>query len=193
VRPRRERFSRDYFEELYGSSADPWNFAASPYEQAKYRATLRAIGAGYRSALEIGCSIGVFTRMLADRCSRLLGVDIAEAALQHARRRCADLPQVEFQQLALPRELPAGTFDLIVLSEVGYYWSLDDLDRFIAWVGGALESGGVCALVHWTGETDHPLTGDQVHERFREATRGFLRLRASGDDRRYRLDAFVRE
>jgi ubiquinone/menaquinone biosynthesis C-methylase UbiE len=58
---------------------------------------------------------------LAQRCSRLLAADISEKALRQARERCANLHQIEFQQLALPRELPDGGFDLIVLSEVGYY------------------------------------------------------------------------
>jgi cyclopropane fatty-acyl-phospholipid synthase-like methyltransferase len=185
-------FPRPYFEKLYGDSSDPWNFSGSPYEQAKYQATLAAIGSGYRCGLEIGCSIGVFTRSLAERCARLLAVDIAAGALREARKRCADLPHVEFRQLALPGELPDGMFDLIVLSEVGYYWSLDDLDRFIAWVDRALEAGGLCTLVHWTGETDYPLTGDQVHDRFAEATRGFLRPRASARHPSYRLDALAR-
>jgi SAM-dependent methyltransferase len=190
---RRGTLSQQYFEELYGTSPDPWDFASSEYEHTKYQATLAAIGSGYQSALEIGCSIGVFTRRLAERCSRLLAVDIAAGALQQARERCADLPHVEFQQLALPRELPNGCFDLIVLSEVGYYWTLDDLDRFIAWIPRALATGGLCALVHWTGETDYPLTGDEVHDRFIETTREFLRLRVSARNPSYRLDALAKD
>ena len=48
--------------------------------------------ARYGAGLEIGCSIGVMTRHLAQRCETLLAVDIAEAPLMAARRRCAGMP-----------------------------------------------------------------------------------------------------
>jgi cyclopropane fatty-acyl-phospholipid synthase-like methyltransferase len=189
---RQKSLSRKYFEELYASSPDPWNFTDSQYERNKYQTTLEAINSDYRSGLEIGCSIGVFTQTLAARCSRLLAVDISEKALEQARERCAHLSQVEFQRLALPREFPNGSFDLIVLSEVGYYWTVSDLDRFICWVSSVLWPGGLCTLVHWTGETDYPMTGDAVHDHFLEATEGFLRPRLSVRHQSYRLDALTR-
>jgi hypothetical protein len=33
----------DHFDALYAANPDPWNFAASPYERAKYTLTLDAI------------------------------------------------------------------------------------------------------------------------------------------------------
>jgi len=47
----RETLSRDYFEELYAASSDPWNFSASDYERQKYEVTLAAIGSGHPSPL----------------------------------------------------------------------------------------------------------------------------------------------
>jgi SAM-dependent methyltransferase len=184
--------SRNYFEELYAASNDPWNFSASDYERQKYEVTLAVIGSGYRRALEIGCSIGVFTRLLAQRCSQLVAVDIAEGALRQARRCCADQPHVEFRRLALPGAMPSGQFNLVVLSEVGYYWTLSDLDRFAGWLVGALTPRGLCTLVHWTGETDFPLTGDQVHDRILELTRGSLEPRQHFQNQSYRLDVLAK-
>jgi hypothetical protein len=63
----------DHFERLYRSNPDPWGFDTSPYEQAKYRQTLAAVGARrFTAGLEVGCSIGILTRMLAPRCESLL-------------------------------------------------------------------------------------------------------------------------
>ena len=188
----RNTLSRSYFEKLYAASNDPWNFSASDYERQKYEATLAAMGTGHRRALEIGCSIGVFTRLLAERCSRLVAVDIADGALRQARRRCADQPHVEFRRLALPGAMPSGQFNLVVLSEVGYYWTLSDLDRFAGWLTGALTACGLCTLVHWTGETDFPLTGDQVHDRILDLTRGSLEPRQHFQNEHYRLDVLVK-
>lgn len=182
-----------YFDRIYAADADPWSFGSSDYEHAKYAATLAALPrAGYDRAFEIGCSIGVLTAQLAERCRQLLAVDVAQAALDQAQQRCALLPQVELQCMQVPSELPPGDFDLIVLSEVGYYWSLPDLHRALDWMFGALRSGGHLVLVHWTPVVaDYPLTGDDVHQ-IALARAGTHRLRhLSGQcQTHYRIDVF---
>jgi len=185
VSRRQERLGRDYFQRLYAADADPWDFATSPYEQQKYEATLAAVGSGHRNALEIGCR-------LAARCRSLLAVDIAETALAAARRRTQGQPNIEFRHMELPDELPAGRFDLIVMSEVGYYWTLPDLDRFLDWLRTALTPGGRFVLVHWTGPTDYPLTGDQVHDHVVAATVDFLCPTHGAVHPDYRLDVLAR-
>ena len=118
--------------------------------------------ARYRSALEVGCSIGVLTRSLASRCDTLIAIDAAQAPLLEARRRCADLPDVRFEHMFVPDQWPDGAFELILLSEVVYYLSRDDVGRLAARVITSLTNGGSVILVHWTGLTNYPLSGDQV-------------------------------
>ncbi len=85
-----------HFQRLYDASADPWNYRASAYEKAKYRQTLASLGTAYfRSGFEVGCSIGILTRLLSCRCDALLGVDIIEKPLQDARRLNSDRPHVD--------------------------------------------------------------------------------------------------
>ncbi len=68
----RSSLDRSYFETLYSQSVDPWDFRTSPYEQRKYAATLDILSRPrYARALEVGCSIGVLTRLLAGRCDRV--------------------------------------------------------------------------------------------------------------------------
>src|ERR1039457_5637267 len=77
-----------HFERLYAASDDPWHFRTSPYERKKYAATLAALPSRrFASALEVGCSIGELTSLLATRCNSLIGIDIAEAPLVAARAR----------------------------------------------------------------------------------------------------------
>ena len=150
-----------YFDEVYRANEDPWGFETSPYEREKYAATLAALPrAHYARAFEIGCSLGVLTEQLAGRCGHLLAVDVADAPLQRARQRCAHLPQVVFERLRVPEEFPApAAFDLIVVSEVGYYWSVRRFNpnrrlvasRFGAWgaiIAGALDAGGTRLSAH---------------------------------------------
>jgi SAM-dependent methyltransferase len=176
-----------YFDTIYAKSDDPWHFATSAYEAQKYAATIEMLGPGlYARGLEVGCSIGVLSHMLADRCQDLLSVDINARALGRARERCADRANVRFELAGVPKTFPAGPFDLIVLSEVGYYWSDTDLAiaRNCIAVAG---SRGTLALVHYLPKVDdYVRDGDAVHESFLRDPR-FERLRAMRDDL-YRID-----
>ena len=181
----------DYFEAIYARDPDPWRFADSAYERAKYAATLAALARpDYGRVLEVGCSIGVLTRDLAPRCGTLLALDAAAAPLEAARVRCADLPQVAFRQMRVPQDWPAaeGRFDLILLSEVVYYLDAADVGRLAARVGNSLAPGGEVLLVHWTGATDYPLPGDAATEIFLRAAASFARPTRQSRAARYRLD-----
>jgi len=177
----------EYFTRVYAATSDPWNFATSPYENAKYRATLEALdGRQFQSGFEIGCSVGVLTAMLARRCDALLAIDINERALDAARARCAGLEQVRFERMTFPREVPAGVFDLVVVSEVAYYWSDDDLRAAIDFIARAA-SGGIVELVHFLPKVDdYVRDGDAVHAAFLADPRLCVvrHLRAE----RYRID-----
>jgi SAM-dependent methyltransferase len=153
----------DYFDGLYRNAPDPWGFETEPYEAAKYDDTLAALGReGAAAALEVGCSIGVLTRRLAPLCARLVATELSATALARARARCADLTQVEFRLARSLTEGFEGRYDLIILSEVVYYWDAADLERVAAALKGALLAGGRLLLVHWLGETDYPRSGDDA-------------------------------
>jgi predicted TPR repeat methyltransferase len=180
-----------YFESLYARDRDPWRFASSDYERLKYAATLSAIGAApVRRAWEVGCSIGVFTRALAGICDDLLAVDVAETALAEARRRCADLPHIRLRRLRVPDEWPAGRFDLIVFSEVLYYLSPQDIEQTARQTLASLSPQGRVVLVHWTGETDYPCTGDQAADLFGRCCGDLLATIRRDRTAAYRLDVF---
>jgi len=167
---RNKSIEPDYFDAMYEADDDPWRFASSPYEREKYAASLAALGGRRFSAgLEIGCSIGVLTEHLAACCDALLAIDVAEAAIEKARVRCAALP-VRFENRRIPADWPAGKYDLIVLSEVLYYLAAPDLVKTAALAASALNPGGVVLLVHYLGETDYPLDGDEAAELFIEAS-----------------------
>jgi cyclopropane fatty-acyl-phospholipid synthase-like methyltransferase len=160
---------RAYFEDLYAADADPWRFATSDYEREKYAASVAALPRdAYNYGLEVGCSIGIFTKSLAQRCSRLLALDVADKALAQARQNCpAD--HVTFENRCVPADWPDGEFDLIVLSEMLYYLDRAALYQTAIRVRGAVLPGGTILLVHYLGETNYPLSGDQAANFFIEA------------------------
>jgi SAM-dependent methyltransferase len=183
----------NYFVELYRRESDPWNFEGSEYEARKYRATIDALArARYSSALELACSIGVFTAMLAERCDRLLACDVSPDALRQARRRCAALRHVRFEQIRLPDQFPRGRFDLITFCEAAFYFCAPDLARIRDAIADALARGGHLVLVHWTPPVrGHALSTQAVHESFLEDLR-FGALHGF-EAETYRLDLLERQ
>ncbi|CAN5579051.1 SAM-dependent methyltransferase [soil metagenome] len=161
----RKRLEREYFEELYAQSPDPWEFASSDYERRKYARTLEVLrGRRFQWALEVGASIGVFTDMLAPYCDELLTVDTSERAVDLARERLSAKRNVRIEQRTLPEEMPDGPFDLIVASEVLYYLPTEVVLETLRRFEEQLAAGGTLLAVHWRKETrTYPLQGDEVH------------------------------
>lgn len=153
----------DYFDQMYDADADPWGFADRWYEQRKYALTVAALPVQrYASGLEVGCSVGILTAALAQRCDALTGLDPSQVALAQARTRVP--PSVALVQGSVPGGWPAGSYDLVVLSEVGYYLDAPDLERLLDLVERDLAPGGVVLACHWRHPVeDYPRSGDQVH------------------------------
>jgi hypothetical protein len=155
-----------YFDAMYADSVDPWGFASRWYERRKYALTLAALPRErYQRGFEPGCSIGVLTGLLAGRCDYLLATDVAGAAVAGARQAVASYDWVDVAERAVPHDWPDGGFDLIVLSEIGYYLDADDLEVLLDRTVASLEPGGTLAAVHWRHPVaDYPLRGDDVHD-----------------------------
>jgi predicted TPR repeat methyltransferase len=185
-----ERLGREYFERLYAESGDPWDFETSEYEQNKYTRTLAVLGERtFRRALEAGASIGVFTEMLAKRCEELLAVDVSVRAVAAARRRLSGLGHVRVERRTLPEEMPDGPFDLIVASEVLYYFPREEMLAILQGFERELARGGTLLAVHWRRETrTYPLQGDEVHELLAQNTR--LQNKETIIEPDYRMDLF---
>ncbi|WP_158742814.1 class I SAM-dependent methyltransferase [Acidisphaera sp. L21] len=179
-----EPVSQTWLEQLYTADPDPWNFTNSDYERAKYAATLGALPPGkFANALEIGCSIGVFTRQLAERCGTLRAIDASEAALVKAREHC---PGVQFERRFIPGEWPQGRYDLIMFSEILYFLDRAAISATAKLALTDLQPGGVILLVNYLGAMSFPCTGDEAAELFIEMTGLTPALQIRETD--YRLD-----
>jgi SAM-dependent methyltransferase len=157
--------SGSYFEAQYSLSRDPWGFESRWYERRKHAMSLAMLPAErYRAAFEPGCSIGVLTAMLASRCDSLLSCDCVAAAVEGAAVRTRQLPHVRIEQRTLPDDWPSGSFDLIVLSELLYYFDDADLAVLLKQAASALLDGGTLLAVHWRHPVpEHARSGDDAH------------------------------
>ncbi len=178
------------FDRIHAQAADPWDVETSGYEREKYDATLAALPKGrFARGLEVGCSIGVQTVLLSQRCDRLLSLDIAAEPVRRTRERCAALPHVDVRQARVPVGWPAGLFDLIVISEVLYFLCPEDVASAARLAQGSLARGGMVLLVNWTGFTDTPTTGDQAATLFADAANKLVRSGSQHES--YRIDLFT--
>ena len=159
-----------HFDHLYQGSNDPWNYTTSRYEREKYEATLaRLRRPHYASIIEVGCSVGVLSALLRLRCDRFLGLDLSERALQLAGRRLAHCNNVSLRQVEVPRRWPRRKADLIVLSEVLYYLTEDELFDLADCVDRSVLPGSEVVIVAWSGATGTNLSGDQAARIFIQA------------------------
>lgn len=151
------QLGREYFEGVFRHGEDPWSYS-SEYETRKYEQTLSLLPPALGShVLEIGCAEGAFTCDLAGRVRTLTAVDIAEAALERARRRCAGLGNVSFTRLDLFDDALPGTFDGVVCSELLYFGG--SAERVLAAgskITAALRDGGWLVAAHAHVLVDDP-------------------------------------
>jgi len=179
--------SRTHLEDLYARTDDPWDFRSSPYEAARFEATLAALpNLRYAHALEIGCGNGELATRLAPRCDAYTGIDAVPAALDAAR---AAVPKGQFVQAFLPCELPEGAYDLIVLSEILYFLDRPGL-RALAEQLDFRWPGAVILAVTWLGPSGNPLEGSDAFKHFTASTTRDG-IPAKPGDPRHRIDLFA--
>jgi SAM-dependent methyltransferase len=185
--------SECYFDALYADCDDPWGFRHRWYERRKRQLTLAMLPRErYRDAFEPGCANGEFAAQLALRCDRLLAADLNETAVRLAGARLATLSNVRVERRGVPHEWPAGSFDLIVLSELAYYLGDEDLTRLTECIGRSLAADGTLLACHWRRAFDAaPQTAANVHACL-DARCALTRL-AHYEDADLLLDVWTRE
>ena len=157
--------SAQFFEAKYADASDPWAFASSPYEQYRYERTFQALAhQHYQWAFEPGCSIGILTQKLATLCEGIDALDISSTAVSQAKTRCSTLRQVSVRCASLQDAMPLKAPDLLVLSEIGYYFEPDAWKQKVEQLVALCLKPATLIATHWLGHSpDHLISGDRVH------------------------------
>ncbi len=184
------RVLAESFERLYAESPDPWDYDSSEYERGKYAATLAALNQRkYERGLEVGCSIGAFTELLAPHCASLTAIDFSPRAVALAAGRLREQAHVRLLEASFPEQVPARSWDLVMCSEVLYYLDRETLEQAMEWLGERLMGGATVLTVDWRGPTTtEPHDGDEVHDLLRKRLARWHTL--EGRQPGYRLDRF---
>lgn len=186
------KVSREAFEDRYVAVKDPWAFETSPYEQHRYATLVRALSRPtYGVVFEPGCSVGVLTEKLALIAERVIATDIAPSAVDRAKTRCARLSNVEVFRADLATYVPPVALDLVVFSEVGYYFETAALGLIVRALASQLRDQGEFMAVHWLGHSDdHIQHGNDVHETLRAVLP--LRWIKGESHEKFRIDCWVK-
>ena len=160
--------SQEYFTGLYLAKTDPWDLATKWHDQRKYAITVASLPRQhYRRCYEPGASIGLLTRLLAERCDEVLAVDSIDDAVHQARDNTQDLPYVRVELAVLPADLPDGSFDLVVIGDLLYYLSADDLTALLDGLLTRLDPGGDLVAVHFRDRDNGNYDGHNTHAELR--------------------------
>ncbi|MGE8120478.1 class I SAM-dependent methyltransferase [Pseudomonas fulva] len=145
-----------YFADLYAANEDPWAFRTRWYEKRKRDLVMASLPRQcYERVFEPACANGELSVLLAERCAELVCQDLDPKAVGLATDRLADIRQARVERARLPADWPGGRFDLIVLSEVGYYLDPTDWLQVIEQSVASLSYDGGLLACHWK----HPIAG----------------------------------
>ncbi|GIE90250.1 class I SAM-dependent methyltransferase [Actinoplanes regularis] len=188
--PPEESFSLDHFIGLYEAKDDPWDNATKWNDQRKYAVAMASLPrVRYRRCYEPGCAVGMLSVMLAERCDEVLAVDCVDEAVVQARAATAGLANVRVERALLPAELPDGTFDLVVIGDLLYYLSDDDLRLMLDGTLARLEAGGDLLAVHFR-DRQNPGNYDGFNVHARLAAHPGLQPVIRHEDEWFVLDVF---
>jgi SAM-dependent methyltransferase len=128
-------------------ATEPWFVTGRASQLDRYERCLRMIhGAGttFRRALDVGCAQGHFTRLLAEFCDSVVGLDVSPVAIDGAKKLSGGRANVEFRCGGFePDAFEGAAFDLVCALEVLYYFDGAERGRFIERVRRVLSPGGV--------------------------------------------------
>ena len=107
--------------------------------------------------LDLGCGIGRVAAVLAPRCRSVLGLDVSAGMVAEARRRCAGLGNVRFEQTDGQGldALSAGAFDLVLaIDSFPYIVQAGTAERYVAGAARVLRPGGALAVLNLSYRDD---------------------------------------
>ena len=179
-----------YLAQMYADGEDPWRISEGYYEHRKRQIVLSCLPEPrYANAFEPGCANGELSVLLAGRCDRLLAADLAEPAVRRTAARLVGWPGARAARLAVPEQWPDQRFDLVVLSEFGYYLGWPDWQALVARTAATVTGNWTVLACHWRADFPERLVStDALHDELASRLPGRQVLRMQDED--FRLDVF---
>jgi SAM-dependent methyltransferase len=160
-----DAFERDAFARFHNAEQQTTRATSAEYERFRHQSVMGALSRRYYAhALEPGCGAGELTAQLARTCDRVTAIDLLQSDVARARARCAPWASVKIHCADIRTYLPEDPVDLIVFSEIGYYFSASELVSIARNLASRMVPGGEFIAAHWLNAgSDHVLHADAVH------------------------------
>lgn len=130
--------TRDSFD-LIANLPDKWD-----HNRFYHSYIMRMLPASGRRALDVGCGSGEFTRLLADRFTEVLGVDLSLGMIEEASKRNPN-PRIEYRQDDIEEmKLEKDSFDAIVSIAAMHH---TDMNALLPRLRNALKEDGVMVVL----------------------------------------------
>lgn len=111
------------FDRLAMFSTDVWD-----HNNHYHNFLLRHLPPHIESALDIGCGTGAFSRRLAERSDRVLGIDLSPQMIRFARERSSKSANIQFEIAeVMTKELGAEQFDCIASIATLHHLPFDEI------------------------------------------------------------------
>jgi SAM-dependent methyltransferase len=115
----------------------------------------------------------------------------AHRALHEAREALDGYDHVRISHAVLPADLPDATFDLIIATEILYYFTARDLATLLDRLLTRLEPGGDLVAAHWrASDKSYGYDGFNVHDVLNQ--RPEIARTVRHDDENFVLEIFQR-
>jgi SAM-dependent methyltransferase len=131
---------RDDFDRIALYDREEWN-----HNNRYHNFLLQQLPLHCESILDIGCGTGEFSRLLAKRCDRVVGIDLAPKMIQVAKQRSQGYPNINFKVAdILQWELLNERYDAIVSIATFHHLPLEQL---LPKLKTALKPGGKLVIL----------------------------------------------
>lgn len=138
----RTTYSKEYFEQLYKGTSEPWGLDKRASQLVRYEQYLNLLEPYFnhkQKVLDIGCGKGYFTKTFANRVANVTCIDISEEAI----RQGIPAKNIHYQVGSLPvLDFEDAVFDLALPLEVIYYLSTEEQKRALSEIDRILNKNG---------------------------------------------------
>lgn len=159
-------FPRSYFESLFGSTQDPWQYVGR-HQQERLKLLLDQVPEGSNNVLEVGCAEGLFTYFLALKGRKVVAIDVSRNALKRAKEYCKPLSNIHFLQADMVQLPLAGKYDVIICAGVLVYlpeWNL--FVRTAKSILNLISPRGYLVLENMWKRSGGAVEGRKIHDYF---------------------------
>jgi len=127
-------WSADEFLRRYRrGKADAWGYLGNADHNMRAERILAALPDWpVPQLLELGCAEGFLTRRFLERGIAVTACDLSSEAVERARVWCGDNSRAQFVVGDIRQQLPEGSFDVCLLSDVLYYLSPAEIRQLSA-------------------------------------------------------------